>query len=100
LWGPYHQQVYVRFDGTLQQILQYQAELENLREKRVCRSLDTSPDTELLNDHVLNNFEIRSNERKHCEKNPKSDGAIWEKMSSSADSDSDSDSDSDYMGGQ
>lgn len=89
-----HHQVYVRFDGTVQQIKQFQAELEKLKDSTVCESLDTSLDVELLNGHVLNNFEIRMNDRRHCFNNPNSDGANWEKLSSSAGSDRD------YLGGQ
>jgi len=89
-----HHQVFIRFDGTIQQITQLQDELESLKNKAVCDSLDTSHDIELLNGHVLINFEIRLNERKHCFKNANSDGAQWEKMSSSTASDSG------FMGGQ
>jgi hypothetical protein len=84
----YHQ-VFVRFEGTLQQISQFQAELEKLKDSAVCKSLDTSYDVELINGHVLKNFEIRQNERRQCFKNPNSDGAKWEKLSSSISSDSD-----------
>ncbi len=69
-----HYQVYVRFDGTLQQIEQFQAELEKLKDSAVCESLDTSHDVKLFNGHVLNNFELRMNERRHCFKNPNLNG--------------------------
>ncbi len=82
----HHTHVEVRFDGTRAQLLQFQDILKRLSGQHICDE-PVTVESVLNNGHVCAEFTILSNTHVRCAINPRSDGAQWEKKSSSVGSD-------------